>query len=228
MGFICVHSGIKVRAALTTAIVRKAIGLGHISADNASKVVSFMANDINKVYDGMQVLFRTQSLLVRACMRGGLLCNLCVRFWVTTGRPLAAKQRCMRSASAIRGLAALAALGNSTQWCSVGAGVPLLVGLAHRGFDYYRAAGFTCQAMGPAGAWHRRLHPLHSVLLRLADCREQGEVREARQSAVRCSNHMAACLDVWLPIVLPSAAALPSCDAACGTTRHIAMAAALR
>ena len=55
MGFICVNSGIKVRAALTTAILRKAIGLGHISADNASRVVSFMANDINKVYDGMQV-----------------------------------------------------------------------------------------------------------------------------------------------------------------------------
>lgn len=49
------NSGVKVRAALTTAITRKAIGLGYISADNASRVVSFMANDINKIYDGMQV-----------------------------------------------------------------------------------------------------------------------------------------------------------------------------
>ena len=55
MGFICMNSGVKVRAALTTAITRKAIGLGYISADNASRVVSFMANDINKIYDGMQV-----------------------------------------------------------------------------------------------------------------------------------------------------------------------------
>ena len=54
MGFICMNSGVKVRAALTTAITRKAIGLGYISADNASRVVSFMANDINKIYDGMQ------------------------------------------------------------------------------------------------------------------------------------------------------------------------------
>ena len=57
MGFICMNSGVKVRAALTTAITRKAIGLGYISADNASRVVSFMANDINKIYDGMQASF---------------------------------------------------------------------------------------------------------------------------------------------------------------------------
>jgi ATP-binding cassette, subfamily C (CFTR/MRP), member 1 len=55
MGFICMDAGVKVRAALTTAITRKAINLSHVSAENASAIVGFMANDITKVYEGMLV-----------------------------------------------------------------------------------------------------------------------------------------------------------------------------
>lgn len=55
MGFICMTSAVKVRAALSTAISRKAILLNHISAEDTAAVVGFMANDLGKVYDGMLV-----------------------------------------------------------------------------------------------------------------------------------------------------------------------------
>ena len=58
MGYICMSQGVKVRAALATAITRKAISLTEISAENTADVVGFMANDLGKVYDGMQVRLR--------------------------------------------------------------------------------------------------------------------------------------------------------------------------
>jgi hypothetical protein len=54
MGYICVTTGVKVRAALLTAVTRKAISLAEVSGDAASDIVGFVAGDIRKVYDGMQ------------------------------------------------------------------------------------------------------------------------------------------------------------------------------
>jgi hypothetical protein len=55
MGYISVTTGVKVRAALLMAVTRKAISLAEVSGDTASDIVGFVAGDIRKVYDGMQV-----------------------------------------------------------------------------------------------------------------------------------------------------------------------------
>jgi hypothetical protein len=55
MGYLCVASGLQVRTALSNAICRKAFAMAHIHAEDAADVVSFMASDLMKVYNGMQV-----------------------------------------------------------------------------------------------------------------------------------------------------------------------------
>ena len=55
MGYLCVESGLKVRTALSNAICRKAFAMAHIHAEDAADVVNFMASDLMKVYNGMQV-----------------------------------------------------------------------------------------------------------------------------------------------------------------------------
>jgi ATP-binding cassette, subfamily C (CFTR/MRP), member 1 len=61
MGYISMSSGIKVRAALGTAISRRAITMSHISAEHTADVVGFMANDLGKVYDGVLVRIPTSN-----------------------------------------------------------------------------------------------------------------------------------------------------------------------
>jgi hypothetical protein len=56
MGYICMYVGVKVRATLLTTVTRKAIFMSKVSPETAGDIVGFVANDIGKVYDGMQVL----------------------------------------------------------------------------------------------------------------------------------------------------------------------------
>jgi len=55
MGYACMAAGVKVRAVLLTAVTRKALAAAKVSAADAGNVVSLVANDVGKVYDGMQV-----------------------------------------------------------------------------------------------------------------------------------------------------------------------------
>ena len=55
MGFACMSVGVKVRAALLTAVTRKALHMGRLGGDTAGDVVSAVATDVGKVYDGLQV-----------------------------------------------------------------------------------------------------------------------------------------------------------------------------
>ncbi len=54
MAFGCLRTGIRVRAALTTMIARKCYGMAHLTKDTAAEAVGFVANDINKVFEGIQ------------------------------------------------------------------------------------------------------------------------------------------------------------------------------
>ena len=47
------NTGVKVRAALLTAVSRKAFYMPTVSVEAASDIVGFVANDIGKVYDGI-------------------------------------------------------------------------------------------------------------------------------------------------------------------------------
>ncbi len=54
MTYICMTVGIKVRSALIYATCKKAFSMAQINKDQASDVVSFVASDISKIFDGMQ------------------------------------------------------------------------------------------------------------------------------------------------------------------------------
>lgn len=54
MAFGCLNVGIRARAALTTMIARKCYGMAHLTKETAAEAVSFVANDINKVFEGIQ------------------------------------------------------------------------------------------------------------------------------------------------------------------------------
>lgn len=59
MGYICMNTGVKVRSVLLTAVTRKAIYLSKVSVETSADIVNFVANDIGKVYDGLQVRAHT-------------------------------------------------------------------------------------------------------------------------------------------------------------------------
>jgi ATP-binding cassette, subfamily C (CFTR/MRP), member 1 len=54
MAFGCLRVGIRCRAALTTAIARKCLGMAHLTKETAAEAVSFVAQDINKIFEGIQ------------------------------------------------------------------------------------------------------------------------------------------------------------------------------
>nr|AXF41555.1 HLA3 protein [Chlorella sp. ArM0029B] len=54
MAFGCLSVGIRARAALVTMISRKCYGMAHLTTDTAAEAVSFVANDINKIFEGIQ------------------------------------------------------------------------------------------------------------------------------------------------------------------------------
>ena len=64
MAFGCLQCGIKARGALLNAVCQKSFRLNSIEQDRAADVVSFVASDINKVFDGMQV-----GWVLRLCQR---------------------------------------------------------------------------------------------------------------------------------------------------------------
>jgi hypothetical protein len=50
MAFGCLGVGIRARAALTTMVARKSLGMAHLTKETAAEAVGFVANDINKVF----------------------------------------------------------------------------------------------------------------------------------------------------------------------------------
>ncbi len=54
MAFGCLNVGIRCKAALTTAIARKCYNMAHLNKDTAAEVVSFVASDIGKIFEGIQ------------------------------------------------------------------------------------------------------------------------------------------------------------------------------
>ncbi|GAB4815837.1 hypothetical protein N2152v2_002883 [Parachlorella kessleri] len=54
MAFGCLQVGIRVRAALTTVVARKCYNMAHLTKETAAEAVSFVANDINKIFEGCQ------------------------------------------------------------------------------------------------------------------------------------------------------------------------------
>ncbi len=54
MSYGCMKVGIKVRSALVNAICRKSFSMASITKEASADCVSFVASDIQKLYDGMQ------------------------------------------------------------------------------------------------------------------------------------------------------------------------------
>lgn len=54
MGFGVLNIGIKVRAALITAITRKCYSMATLTKEVNAQAVAFVANDINKIFEGIQ------------------------------------------------------------------------------------------------------------------------------------------------------------------------------
>lgn len=52
MGYGCLTVGIRARAALTTMVARKCYGMAHLTKETAAEAVGFVANDINKIFEG--------------------------------------------------------------------------------------------------------------------------------------------------------------------------------
>ena len=55
MSFGCMQVGVKSRAALLNAICRKSFAMSSITKKDASDCVSFVASDLQKVFEGIQV-----------------------------------------------------------------------------------------------------------------------------------------------------------------------------
>jgi ATP-binding cassette, subfamily C (CFTR/MRP), member 1 len=55
MSFGCMSVGVAVRSALVNAICRKSFAMASITKEDSSDCVSFVASDIQKVFDGIQV-----------------------------------------------------------------------------------------------------------------------------------------------------------------------------
>lgn len=54
MAYGVLQVGIRARAALTTAVARKCYGMAHLTKETAADAVGFVANDINKIFEGIQ------------------------------------------------------------------------------------------------------------------------------------------------------------------------------
>jgi ATP-binding cassette, subfamily C (CFTR/MRP), member 1 len=64
MSFGCMSVGVAVRSALVNAICRKSFAMASITKEDSSDCVSFVASDIQKVFDGIQV---RPSALIAIC-----------------------------------------------------------------------------------------------------------------------------------------------------------------
>jgi hypothetical protein len=76
MAFGCLRVGIRCRAALTTAIARKCYNMAHLTKDTAAEAVSFVANDINKIFEGIQEIHYLWAAPIEAAAILGLLGSL--------------------------------------------------------------------------------------------------------------------------------------------------------
>ena len=54
MSDICMRVGIRARAALTTAVAKKAFIMASANAEMRAEIVQFVSTDINRVYLGIQ------------------------------------------------------------------------------------------------------------------------------------------------------------------------------
>lgn len=54
MGYGVLNVGIRVRAALITAVARKCYSMASMTKETNAQAVAFVANDINKIFEGIQ------------------------------------------------------------------------------------------------------------------------------------------------------------------------------
>jgi ATP-binding cassette subfamily C (CFTR/MRP) protein 1 len=54
LSFVSIKTGIRVRAALTSSVARKCLNMANLNKETASEAVNFVANDINKIFEGIQ------------------------------------------------------------------------------------------------------------------------------------------------------------------------------
>lgn len=54
MTFGCLQVGIRARAALTTAVANKCYSMAHLTKETAADAVGFVAQDISKIFEGIQ------------------------------------------------------------------------------------------------------------------------------------------------------------------------------
>jgi hypothetical protein len=75
MGFGCMTVGIRMRAALCSAVCKKCFNMATISKDMAADAVSFMASDISKIFDGcLEIHYLCKSLSAGALYLLVLVC----------------------------------------------------------------------------------------------------------------------------------------------------------
>jgi ATP-binding cassette, subfamily C (CFTR/MRP), member 1 len=76
MGDICLRVGIKIRAALVSAVAKKAFTMASVTQELSADIISFVASDIHKVYDGIQQIHYLWTAPLEALTILSLLCSL--------------------------------------------------------------------------------------------------------------------------------------------------------
>ncbi|GBF87685.1 hypothetical protein Rsub_00396 [Raphidocelis subcapitata] len=76
MAFGCLGVGIRARAALTTIVARKCYSMAHLTKETAAEAVSFVATDINKIFEGMQEIHFLWGAPIEAAAILALLASL--------------------------------------------------------------------------------------------------------------------------------------------------------
>ena len=88
MGYGVLNVGIRVRAALITAVSRKCYSMASMTKETNAQAVAFVANDINKIFEGIQeihylwtapfeaaaIIILLSTLVGIYCLPGALLC----------------------------------------------------------------------------------------------------------------------------------------------------------
>lgn len=69
----CLKVGVKVKGALTVAVVRKALALASTTVEDTSAIISFVATDTAKIYDGIQEIHYLWTAPLEAATIMGLL-----------------------------------------------------------------------------------------------------------------------------------------------------------
>lgn len=76
MGYGCLTTGIKARAALTSTVARKCFNMAHLTSEAAASAVALVATDINKIFEGFQEVHYLWGAPIEAALILALLATL--------------------------------------------------------------------------------------------------------------------------------------------------------